>query len=247
MKDNFSANASEYAKYRPQYPQELYDFILSFVPERKLAWDCGTGNGQTATELAKYFENVYASDISRQQLHNAVKQSNILYRQEPAEQSALESGSVNMISVSQALHWFHFEEFYKEVKRVAAPDAIIAAWIYNLFKADDITNKYIDNLYWNTLKNYWDNERHYVDEDYKNIPFPFESIPNPGFSIKLKWTAEDLEGYLGTWSAVQKFKKLHNVNPVNTVARNIKQHWPPNEIRLITFPISLKMAYVNLR
>ena len=59
MKDNFSIQAKYYAKYRPLYPQELYDFILSFVPGKKLAWDCGTGNGQTANVLAQYFDNVF--------------------------------------------------------------------------------------------------------------------------------------------------------------------------------------------
>ncbi len=71
MKDNFSRQAAGYARYRPSYPPELFDFILSYVKERTIAWDCATGNGQTAIVLAGLFEKVYATDISRKQLDQA--------------------------------------------------------------------------------------------------------------------------------------------------------------------------------
>ena len=49
MKDLFSSGASEYARFRPQYPDALFDYVLSFVPGRQQAWDAGCGNGQTCT------------------------------------------------------------------------------------------------------------------------------------------------------------------------------------------------------
>ncbi|MEO7263498.1 MAG: class I SAM-dependent methyltransferase [Ferruginibacter sp.] len=245
MKDNFSARSEKYAKYRPSYPQELFDYILGFVPVRKHAWDCGTGNGQTAAVLADYFISVFATDISSQQINNAVKKRNITYAIEPAENSSLEAGAVNLVCISQALHWFHLDDFYKEVRRVAAPGAVIAAWTYNLLKIDNFTDAYIYEFYEHTLKDYWDGERSYVDEGYKNIPFPFESIPSPAFCIKLKWTVEELEGFLDTWSAVQKFITENNYNPVPHLMDKIKKRWPANENRMITFTVQLKLAYIN--
>ncbi len=244
MKDIFSKQSNDYAEYRPLYPQDLYDFILSFVPDKKLAWDCGTGNGQTAHLLAQYFENVFASDISQAQLDNAITQPNIIYRKEPAEHSSLPGGSVNLICISQALHWLHFDDFYNEVQRVAAPGAVIAAWTYNLFKADNFTNAHIIDFYEQTLKDYWDTERKYVDENYRNIPFPFENIISPVFTIKVNWSVEELEGFLNTWSAVQKFMTENNFNPVPHVIDKIKKRWPAREKRVIIFPVSLKLGYV---
>ena len=55
-KDLFSQQASVYAKYRPSYPKELFDYITAFVKEKKAVWDCATGNGQAAQMLAAYFE-----------------------------------------------------------------------------------------------------------------------------------------------------------------------------------------------
>ncbi|HMJ47429.1 MAG TPA: methyltransferase domain-containing protein, partial [Ferruginibacter sp.] len=79
MKDYFSKQSEDYAKFRPVYPVQLFDHILEFVNHRKLAWDCGTGNGQTAATLAGYFQNVYATDISANQVSHAIKKNNIRY------------------------------------------------------------------------------------------------------------------------------------------------------------------------
>ena len=104
MKDIFSSQSDGYAKYRPGYPKELFDFILKHPEKRIAAWDCATGNGQTAKELAKHFEQVYATDISSMQLANAEQLPNIFYSLQPAEQTKFENSSFDLITVSQALH-----------------------------------------------------------------------------------------------------------------------------------------------
>jgi len=35
MKDNFSQQAAGYAKYRPQYPETLFTYIVDFVKAKK--------------------------------------------------------------------------------------------------------------------------------------------------------------------------------------------------------------------
>ncbi len=244
MKDNFSKQAEVYAKHRPVYPPELFEFILGRVKEKNLAWDCGTGNGQTAAELSKHFEKVIATDISSSQIENATKAHNVTYQVEPAEQTSIQNNSVDLITVSQALHWFGFDKFYEEVKRVAKPGAIIAAWTYNLLQTDPVTDKIIRHYHFETLKEYWDKERTFVDNEYTTIPFPFKTLDAPQFFIKLNWNIEQLEGYLNTWSALQKFIKVNNYNPVDELIEKIKENWRVSEIRPIVFPVHLKIANV---
>jgi hypothetical protein len=43
MKDNFSKRANIYAKFRPNYPSELYGFISKNTANRSKAWACATG------------------------------------------------------------------------------------------------------------------------------------------------------------------------------------------------------------
>jgi len=244
MKDNFSTQADVYAKYRPQYPDVLFEYIMSFVKNNNLAWDCGTGNGQTAKVLSKYFDKVYATDISSKQIEHAAKKSNIHYTVEPAEKTTIENNRVDLVTVSQALHWFNFEKFYAEVKRVSKPTALIAVWTYSLLQTDPVTDKLIHNYHFKTLEKYWDEERKYVDDEYKTIPFPFKKIETPEFFIEVNWNTEHLEGYFNTWSALQKFIKTNNHNPVPELMKEIKLNWPTSEYRKIIFPVHLKIGYV---
>ncbi|MEO7924337.1 MAG: class I SAM-dependent methyltransferase [Chitinophagaceae bacterium] len=241
MKDNFSNQAEGYSKYRPAYPEELFDFILQQFSERNSAWDCATGNGQTAKELAKYFNKVFATDISRKQLDQAVQADNISYSVQPAEQTNFPSAEFDLVTVSQALHWFRFDEFYTEVQRVVKPGGWIATWMYGLLRISPAIDKLIDEHHFTTLEKYWDPERKYVDDHYRSIPFPFEEIDSPAFHIRYHWTLEELEGYLNTWSALQKFTSANQYNPVTDLMKRIKPYWTAASMKTI-FPLHLRMG-----
>lgn len=245
MKDNFSTQALTYAKHRPSYPTALFEYITSLVKHKKLAWDCGTGNGQSASELSKYFEHVFATDISAKQIEHAAKQDNITYALEPAEKTSLADSSTDLITISQALHWFKFDEFYQEVKRVSTPTGIIAAWTYSLLQVDEPTDAIIHKYHFETMGIYWDEERKYVDDRYEMIPFPFKQIETPAFHIEVNWGLDELEGYFNTWSALQKFIAANNYSPVPSLMDAIKQNWPASTVKKIIFPIHLKLGYVH--
>lgn len=238
MKDNFSKQSVIYAKYRPTYTQELYDFILNHVTVKESAWDCGTGNGQAAKELSKVFAKVFATDISHKQIENAVHADNIFYSVQPAEKTDFPDNSFDLVTVAQALHWFRFDEFYKEVKRVIKPGGIFAAWAYSLLRITDEINTLIEDHHYNILGGYWDDERKYVDEEYRNIPFPFAKINTPSFTIEYYWTIEELEGYFNTWSALQKFITKNTYNPVDDLLQHVKTYWKQEQMKII-FPVHL--------
>lgn len=69
----FSKAAASYAKYRPEYPPELYKAILqqAKVPAQNLAVDVATGSGQAAKGLSIYFSKVIALDHDPEQLKHA--------------------------------------------------------------------------------------------------------------------------------------------------------------------------------
>lgn len=245
MKDNFSKQAALYAKYRPGYPEDLFTFITSFLKSRKLAWDCATGNGQSAVQLANYFEKVIATDISAKQLEQAEQKSNIIYKVAPAEASGIDTGTVDLVTVAQAIHWFDFDQFYTEVKRVAAAEAHLAVWCYSLLRIDKNIDKIIDDYHFNKLATYWDAERKYVDEGYASIPFSFQKIDTPHFEMVKYWTLEDLQGYLETWSAWQKYLSVNNSNPVLPLIEMIRPFWKTGEAQKIIFPIHLLLGVIK--
>ena len=244
FKDHFTKQAAVYAKFRPDYPDELFKFLASVSPSNELAWDCATGSGQAANGLAKYFNKVIASDASENQVLNAYKNEKIIYKVFPAEKADIESSTIDLITVAQALHWFNFENFYTEVRRVLKRGGIIAVWMYGLIKIspelDVITNRFDSE----TLKNYWPQERLLFYEGYRTIPFPFEIVKAPEFGMSADWTLENLMGFLSTWSAVQKFKERENSDPVDLIRNDLQKAWGEEKIRKAKWDLILKVGKV---
>ncbi len=240
MKDNFSKQSDLYAKYRPGYPAELFNFLYSMVTEKKAAWDCGTGNGQVASKLSAYFEEVYATDISENQIANAVVKENIHYSKVSAEETLFPENMFDLVTVGQAIHWFNFEKFYKEVKRCLKPGGYIAVFGYGLPAIDKEIDLIIKDFYKNITGPYWDAERKYVDENYKTIPFPFDEIKTPLFYSRYSWSVEGVIGFLNTWSAVKHYIKQNNQNPVDLIADRLKDAWGKTPQKEISFPIFMR-------
>ena len=86
MKDNFSIQSAAYARFRPGYPETLLEHICAQCSGFEAAWDCATGNGQIAAVLADHFRQVGATDLSENQLKNAIPKPNIYYRVAAAEE-----------------------------------------------------------------------------------------------------------------------------------------------------------------
>lgn len=243
MKDNFSELSHLYQTFRPTYPAELYNFLLELVQEKNCAWDCGTGNGQVAQELAKHFKKVHATDISKQQLEQAPAHPNIVYSIQQAEAPAFPEHYFDLITAAQAIHWFNFDDFYTEVSRTIKDGGILAVIGYGLIETFPKADKIISQFYHKITGPYWDEERKYLDEEYKTIPFPFREIKSPGFSSTFEWTFEHLIGYLETWSAVKHYRDQTGNDPVNLIYDELKVCWK-SEIKTVNFPVFTRIAQI---
>lgn len=240
MKDLFSSGSKQYAQYRPRYPQELFVFLENLLAEKKRAWDCATGNGQVAAALSAFLEQVEGTDISSQQLQNAIKKPNIRYSVQPAEKTDFPADFFDLVTVAQAVHWFEMDKFFNEVKRVLKPSGVVAAIGYSLFRINTGTDKIIDHFYRDIIGPYWDEERKYLEEKYQTILFPFEEIPAPEFSIKEKWSLERLTGYLRTWSAVKHYEKKKGKDPVGLIEEKLFKAFGKSGV--VEFPILLRLG-----
>ena len=159
FKDHFSAAASDYARFRPGYPPQLFEWLTSLCPQRQLALDVATGNGQAAVALAQHFEQVIASDASAAQLAQAMPAANIDYRCEPAERSSLPDASVDLLVVAQALHWFDLPAFCAEAQRLLKPNGVIAVWCYGQLQGDTAINAILARYYHDIVGPFWPPER----------------------------------------------------------------------------------------
>jgi SAM-dependent methyltransferase len=233
-KDLFSGQSTDYAKFRPRYPDALFRYLASLVDQRDTVWDCGTGNGQAALKLTEHFAKVIATDPSEKQLASAEKNPRIEYRIAPAEASGLPDRSVDLITAAQAFHWFKQDEFFTEARRVLKPHGALAIWCYELAKITPEIDAVVHRLYKGILGPYWEKERQLVEEGYKHVHIPGHEITPPKFEMNAVWSLEHLIGYLSTWSALQTYLKKNGDNPLEKIYPDLKSAWGGE----ITLPVS---------
>lgn len=242
FKDHFSKQAAEYAKFRPRYPKELFRWLGSVAPNRDLAWDCATGSGQAAVELAEVFEHVIATDASEKQVANAEAHPRIEYRVAAAEESGLEANSIDLITVAQALHWFDLARFEAEARRVAKVGGIVTAWAYKLATISPAIDAVVNHYYSDVVGPYWPAERILV-EKFEELPFAFPEIETPPFEMVARWDIEQLLGYLRTWSATQRFVVAEERDPLAEVEEPLRSAWG-EETRPVVWPLTVRVGRV---
>ncbi|BDA66326.1 Methyltransferase type 11 [Calothrix sp. PCC 7716] len=246
FKDYFSKHAREYVRYRPLYPEELFKYLSGLVQSHELAWDCGTGNGQVAQGLVKYFSSVYASDASSEQIANALKNKRIKYFVTRAESTSLPSSSIDLITVGQAFHWFDFNRFYNEANRVLKAEGVLAIWCYGFFNILDASEELQDSflVFYDRIKSFWPPERQLVDDRYLTVPFPLVEIETPIFSMTAEWEVNELIGYLRTWSATQRCIASEGEEYILRLFGRISELWEisENSRRTVQWPIYLRVG-----
>jgi ubiquinone/menaquinone biosynthesis C-methylase UbiE len=245
-KDLFSTHAADYAKFRPTYPAQLIEYISSLAERRDVALDCATGNGQAAILLANYFNKVFATDLSVQQISEAERHPRVQYSVSSAESTSFENNTFDAITIAQAYHWVNHQKFAEEATRIGKNHAIVAVIGYNLFRsANQQVTRIVDDFYFNVTDPYWEPERKYVQNLYKDVLFPFAELPvTDSFRMETLWTIEQVEGYINTWSAIKKFIRLNNFNPVPELMVNIKSVWGKEARILFEFPLGLRIGRI---
>lgn len=241
--DHFSRHATDYARYRPDYPEALFDWLAEEAPSRERAWDCATGNGQAAAALARRFARVVATDASARQLAEAARDPRILYAVATAEAAPIASRTVDLVTVAQALHWFDRPRFWAEATRVLAAGGIVAVWSYDLLRISPEIDSAVRRLYRDVVGAYWPPERAIVESGYGSLEFPFEEIVPPSFAMEKRWMLADLVGYVRTWSATRRFVEARGVDPVLEVSEELSRAWgAPEEVRPILWDLDVRVG-----
>lgn len=242
--DRFAAVASDYASFRPTYPATLFAWLAEIAPSLTQAWDCAAGSGQASRDMATHFERVIATDASTSQIAAAGSHPRVEYRVAPAEDSGLPEASVDIITVAQALHWFHLDRFYVEARRVLKPGGILAVWSYGALEVQgEEINVLLQKFYSETVGLYWPAERQHVENGYRLLPFPFAELQPPVFSMETSWTLPELLGYLRSWSATSRYRAERGCDPVTSLEAELSLPWgSPQARRRVTWPLAMRVG-----
>lgn len=234
--DHFSHDSRSYREARPTYPAGLFAWLASISPTNELAWDCACGSGQASVPLSNYFAHVIATDASQAQLDEAERRPNIEYRLARAEDSGIADGSLDLVTVAQAAHWFDHDAFHREVKRILRPRGVVCVWSYGLHSVSPEVDEVIHRFYTEIVGKYWPPERGHVDDRYERLPFPFERVEPPTFEMTLDWTIESQLAYLNTWSSVKEYRKAKGSDPIPVIESRLRDAWGESK-RRVAWPL----------
>jgi SAM-dependent methyltransferase len=243
FKDHFSRQATAYSRYRPAYPPELIAYVASLAPERDLAVDCATGSGQAAVALAQHFGQVVAVDGSVRQLAQSLPSAGVHYVAGLAERLPLRDGCAALVAAAQAAHWFDFEPFYAECRRVLRPGGVVAVWTYEKFHVDPALDAAVEHFYRDVVGSYWPPERRFVEEGYRNLPFPLVEEPARPFTLTTDWDLDQVMGYFASWSATQRCRDATGTDPLPALQSALEPHWAGRRRRL-DWPLHLRVGRV---
>jgi hypothetical protein len=103
----------------------------------------------------------------------------------------------------------------------------------------------IEHFYSAITGPYWPPERKLIDEQFRSIYFPFNETTPPEFEMEASWDFNHLEGYLGTWSAVNRFREATGADPLGLIHADLARAWgDPQSGKRVRWPIHMRVGRI---
>lgn len=227
----FSDKSDLYARARPRYPNRLFKYLAEQCQATDRAWDCATGSGQAAISLAQDFSRVDATDVSPEQIANAVGHPRVTYAVMPAEKTTFPDSAFDLVTVAQALHWFTFDSFWPEVQRILKPGGVFAAWAYTWFHISERVDSIVEHDLLAPIQRYWAPQNRLAWDGYRDVPFPFRELAVPEIRMTLAWNVDELVAYVGTWSATRRYLEANGEGFLENLGNLLQRVWGEPETR----------------
>ncbi len=245
FRDHFGQVAGDYARFRPRYPDELFEWLAARCARTDLAWDCACGSGQATAPLARRFTRVVGTDASPSQLAHAPQLPNVEWRCAPAEHSGLADATVDLVTVVQALHWLPLAAFHAEVARVLKPGGVFATVSYGRMAVDaPALDARLQRYHDVDVSPWWPPERRHVVDGYRELPFPYARLAVPAFAMTVRWSPTELLGYLRSWSASAACQAARGEDPVDAFAHELAACWPRGETTIeVRWPMRIRVGH----
>ncbi|USD38309.1 MULTISPECIES: class I SAM-dependent methyltransferase [Ferrimonas] len=241
--DLFSGHSQEYARFRPDYPESLFEHISGLCQQQQRALDIATGSGQAARALADHFQQVLAVDVSLAQLRHANSHPRVRYLAGRGEQIPVADASLDLITVAQALHWLNLPRFNQQVHRTLKPGGVLAVWCYGNCHVTPAVDEVVAHLYQSILGRYWSAQRRWVENGYRHLKLPLLPQATRHLQIEKSWTLAQFCGYLQTWSALQRYLKTHTESDLKPVWQALAVAWgDARSTKVVRWPLTLRVT-----
>src|SRR2546430_2624836 len=138
MGSQFDICAQEYHKFRPEYPESLFQFLVENFSLNKndLAIDVGCGTARAALPLAARGLRIIGIDPGMEMLRLArdcarAANADMQFVVARAETLAVRDACARLINCAQAFHWFDTQTALAEFARLLLPAGGLAIYWNN--------------------------------------------------------------------------------------------------------------------
>jgi len=217
--------AQRYASARPYFHPLVMKRIVEVTGRSRFAraLDVACGTGQSSQALLEIADEVNATDISPEMLAEAKEHERIRTHLAPAERLPFEAGSIDLLTVGLAFHWFDQAAFLREAHRVLKPSAWVVVY----------TSGFNGEMAENAAFRAWaheDYQKHFPTPPRRSVgvsaeliaPFGFELRATERFAHDETMTADQLTAYLLTQTNVIAAVESGSV-PIEDAAKWIRQ------------------------
>lgn len=202
----FGPLAEDYARFRPVYPEPLFDAIWERLrTERPVALDLAAGAGAATAALVAHGARAVAVEPALAMLGHAPKQlargwlAGVSAR---AEALPFADGVADLVTVAQGFHWFEPDEALTEIARVLVSGGALAVF-WNIVLPDDFAHDVGDLIgRWNTGYGRPVTNRMRATPGALATHPAFEVDPPLEFLHKRTMEADRYVGYAFSWSYV---------------------------------------------
>lgn len=203
----FGNRVDDYVKYRPGYPADIIGYLQRqyTLPEGSTIADIGSGTGISAAlfldagykvagvEPNEAMRNKSVELLSRYAAFRAVDGT--------AEQTGLETGSIDAVVAGQAFHWFDAAKARVEFKRILQPKGIVVL-IWNERLTDDDFSRDYDQLIIRHGKDYTQVDHRKTDDEKISEFFHPAAFQPATFPNRQVFDFDGLKGRLSSSSYV---------------------------------------------
>ena len=217
--------AENYSKYRPTYPQQVWEKIFTFTKKlgvnTKMALDLACGTGQSTFELCSRFQRTVGVDISKAQLEQAREKATILamsreveFVHAAASQLPFPDASVDLLTCATAWHWLEPCTVFPEIDRVLKSPGALAVYGYAIptFHHDKCNKIFLDFI---NTKCTWPDGPHgpiildVTQGHYRNISLPYSIAERHDMVEESEIDLEYLRGYVMSIDGYETYCRDH--------------------------------------
>ena len=216
--------ARNYSKYRPSYPQQVWEKMFAFTKKHevdtKMALDLACGTGQSTFELCSHYRRTVGVDISKAQIERAQEKAAILGKNGEVEFLNASAGrlpfpdaSVDLVTCAAAWHWLDPNAVFPEIDRVLKSPGALAVYSYC---APTIRNAQCNSMLQDFIstKCTWPHGPHgdtleVVRSHYRNVSLPYPLAERHDMIEESETDLEHLRGFVTSIDGYETYYRDH--------------------------------------